>query len=351
MKLNPDRLGKGSAKLQETIKASLIGQEKAVEEVVRLYQQQAAGLTYPDRPLGTALLMGPTGVGKTELVRLTAKGIHGNVSQMLRIDCGEYQESHSIAKLIGSPPGYKGHGESKLAITQEKLNGIAGDSHVSVVCFDEIEKAHRSVRDLLLGIFDSGTLSTDREIVDFSRSLCFLTSNIGTKDIESLYSSGMGFSPGVPHVKSVAGEAEKRAVAALSKTFSPEFINRLDSVLVFEAFSIDQVRSILEYRLDDLAKAFISSSDLTQFVFRFSPKALDLVLSKGYSVKYNARYLKRAINHLFLQKLACIIESDQIKAGDLIEIDVEESSLSFHKTSTLSEGEMKLFVTNKQYLS
>jgi ATP-dependent Clp protease ATP-binding subunit ClpA len=218
------------------LRERLVGQDRAIRQLARVYQAYQAGLSAPGRPLSNLLLLGPTGSGKTRLVEATAEVLFGDSQAMVKIDCAEFQHGHEIAKLVGSPPGYLGHRETFPMITQEVLERHFTEKlKISLVLFDEIEKASDALWLLLLGVLDKGTLTLgDNRRVDFSRSLIFLTSNLGSQEMSKLMTGGFGYTSGSPEND---GKLDQRiyrtAVDAAQRKFSSEFLNRIDKVIVF----------------------------------------------------------------------------------------------------------------------
>jgi len=233
--------------LETKLHRLVIGQEEAIHEIVRTYQTYLAGLSPNGRPIGNFLFLGPTGTGKTRAVEATAEALLGNPRAVIKIDCGEFQHSHEIAKLIGSPPGYLGHRETHPMLAQEVLNQYHTDSlKLSFVLFDEIEKASDALWNLLLGILDKATLTLgDNRKVDFSNALIFMTSNIGASEMSSLVSPKLGFRA-APLCNSscapaLSAELSHAGVEAARRRFTPEFLNRLDKIVVFRTRAIERL--------------------------------------------------------------------------------------------------------------
>src|ERR1022692_2840015 len=243
VELDADGAGPDADFLAKELKRRVVGQDEAVEQVAAFYQQSKAGLSPPDRPVGSFLFLGPTGSGKTRTVEALAEVLAKNPRAVIKIDCGEFQHSHEIAKLIGSPPGYLGHRETRPLLSQEALNQYHTDKlKLSFVLFDEIEKASDSLWNLLLGILDKATLTLgDNRRVDFSRALIFMTSNLGASEMGSLLHPNMGFAASEVQKLRAAGAIDedlngkisKAGVEAARKKFTPEFMNRIDKTVVF----------------------------------------------------------------------------------------------------------------------
>src|ERR1700676_3900840 len=242
--LDPTLTGNEAVKFERDLRQRVVGQDEAVDQIVNIYQTFLAGMTGPGRPIGNFLFLGPTGTGKTRLVEAAAESLLGDVRSVLKIDCAEFQHSHEIAKLIGSPPGYLGHRETPPLLSQEVLNQYHTDTiKLSFVLFDEIEKASDALWNLLLGILDKATLTLgDNRKVDFSRAMIFMTSNLGAAEMGNLMSPKLGFGAGAARAKMSTGTVEdgmgeklaRSGVEAARRKFTPEFINRLDKIVTFQ---------------------------------------------------------------------------------------------------------------------
>src|SRR5881394_1928616 len=242
--LDPTLTGRDAEDLEASLRRKIVGQDEAIEQIVNIYQMYLAGMASPGRPIGNFLFLGPTGSGKTRMVEATAESLVGDLRAVIKIDCAEFQHSHEIAKLIGSPPGYLGHRETHPLITQEALAASHTEKlKLSFLLFDEIEKASDALWQLLLGMLDKATLTLgDNRRVDLSQTVIFLTSNLGGGEITELMEGGMGFIQ--PKDKPAAGldeKVERTAVEAARRKFSPEFMNRLDKVVVFHPLRREQL--------------------------------------------------------------------------------------------------------------
>src|SRR5258706_11777284 len=234
--LDPQKRSSTSRHFEEELRQRVVGQNEAVQAVVDLYQVFCAGLHSPGRPVGNLLFLGPTGTGKTRIVEAAAESLFGDSRALIKVDCAEFQHSHEIAKLIGSPPGYLGHRETHPVITQEALaKSHTEQLKLSFLLFDEIEKASDSLWQLLLGILDKATLTLgDNRRVDLSQTIIFMTSNLGGAEVTELITGGMGFvQPIDKPVNRLDEKVERAAIEAARRKFSPEFINRLDKLVVF----------------------------------------------------------------------------------------------------------------------
>src|SRR5215813_9241942 len=235
--LDPERKNPLAESFEKLLSARVVGQERAVRQLTGIYQTFLAGLNATNRPIGTMLFLGPTGCGKTRVVEAAAEILFGDPNAVIKIDCAEFQHSHEIAKLLGSPPGYLGHRETAPLLTQENVNRThTDDLKLSIVLFDEIEKASDSLWQLLLGILDKATLTLgDNRRVDFSRTIVVMTSNLGAREMSELISGGIGFTlPCIAPAEVTNNHLSKLGVEAARCKFSPEFMNRIDKIVVFK---------------------------------------------------------------------------------------------------------------------
>ena len=321
---------------EDALRQRVVGQDRAVRRLARVFQVYKSGLNAPGRPIVNLLLLGPTGSGKTRLVEAAAEVLFGDARAVVKIDCGEMQHSHEIAKLIGSPPGYLGHRETSPLITQEALEQhYTEDTKVSLVLFDEIEKASDALWQLLLGILDKATLTLgDNRRVDFSQSLVFLTSNLGSQEMTRLMSGGLGYNAGPRQDdEELDQKIYHTATEAARRKFSPEFMNRIDKVIVFRTLKREHLKKILDIELAQVQQRIISSAVSRQFVFDCTPSARDFLLEEGTDSKFGARHLKRSIERHLVFPLSNLLATGQIELGDLVTIDYrsETSKLVFVK--------------------
>ena len=337
-KLDPTQTGKDAEKLERGLHKRVIGQNEAIDQIINVFQTYLAGLNSPGRPIANFLFLGPTGTGKTRIVEATAETLLGDPRAVIKIDCGEFQHSHEIAKLIGSPPGYLGHREKHPLLSQEVLNQHHTDTlRVSFVLFDEIEKASDALWNLLLGILDKATLTLgDNRRVDFSKSLIFMTSNLGAREMSAMMSPGLGFSgPKKAPEPDAAGRMGERissaGMTAARRKFTPEFINRLDKVVVFKTLGGHELQRILDLELAQVHQRVFNG---TPFLFQLSEAARTHLLEEGTDAKYGARHLKRAIDRSLVYPMANLIATEQIRAGDLVEVDLDEEqkTMTFERT-------------------
>jgi len=332
-KLDPTQTGQDAEKLYSDLHKRIIGQDEAIGQIVNIYQMYLAGMNSPCRPIGNFLFLGPTGSGKTRLVEASAESLVGDSRAMIKIDCAEFQHSHEIAKLIGSPPGYLGHRETHPLLSQEVLNQYHTDTmKLSFVLFDEIEKASDALWNLLLGILDKATLTLgDNRKVDFSRAMIFMTSNLGAAEMGNLMSPKLGFGAGAAKAKLATGTVEdgmgeklaRSGVEAARRKFTPEFINRLDKIVTFQPLGTEQLRKVLDIELNLVQQRIFNTSADRAFVFTVSDASKDYILEQGTDLKYGARHLKRAIERLLVQPVSNLIATEQVRGGDWIRVDYD----------------------------
>ena len=339
--LDPNRRSNDAKEFDNALRRKIVGQDQAVEKVVEIYQMFLAGLNAPGRPVGNLLFLGPTGSGKTRVVEALAESLFGDARACIKIDCAEFQHSHEIAKLIGSPPGYLGHRETHPLLTQEALNQWHTEKlKLSILLFDEIEKASDSLWQLLLGILDKATLTLgDNRRVDLSQCIIIMTSNLGAGEMTGLVDGGMGFATQVTEVDAKLDEKISRtATEAARRKFTPEFMNRIDKVVVFKTLRPEHLSQILEIELGMVQQRVLLASGANQFVFNCTSKVKEFLLQEGTDPRYGARHLKRAIERNIVFPLANLVATGQVKLGDFVRIDMAgESRLTFVKEA---EGAM-----------
>lgn len=372
--------------LEETLGRRLIGQDEAVDELVCAYSRLLADLHDPSRPLLTAMLLGPTGVGKTETARALAQTLFGSEDAMTRINCEEYAEGHELSKLLGSPPGYVG-GDIEPLLSQESIDGPhreareaaaeGGDAppspeppsagamghpdepeeapgevladrlfgrepgeFVSVILFDEIEKAHPKLWNALLGVLDDGmlTLGNNRQ-TDFSRSIILMTSNVGSREMSELLegrSIGFTASDGQERDEMEPSAIEETALREAREVFPFEFLNRLDQVLVYRPLSRDHLGPIFDKFLDDLQRRILTRGGVP-VLLKVSPAAKELIIDRGADLKFGARPLRRAMERDLLDPLSRLIASGDLEPGDVLEVGREDEELAFYRASRGSD--------------
>src|ERR1700704_3015248 len=333
--LDPTLRSVESQEFQAALRSKVVGQEEGVRALVDLYQVYCAGMSSTGRPVGNLLFLGPTGSGKTRIVEAAAEILFGDPRAVIKVDCAEFQHSHEIAKLIGSPPGYLGHRETHPLITQEELGKYHTEKlKLSFLLFDEIEKASDALWQLLLGILDKATLTLgDNRRVDLSQCIIIMTSNLGAGEMSNMVDGGLGFAPKATQVDAAFDDKINRsAVDAARRKFSPEFMNRIDKSVVFRTLRSEHLQQILEIELGMVQQRILMASAVNQFVFSCTPKVKSFLLHEGTDPKYGARHLKRAIERHIVFQLANLVATGQVKLGDFIRIDMSpEGKLMFIK--------------------
>jgi ATP-dependent Clp protease ATP-binding subunit ClpB len=341
--LDAEKRSASACQFEHAMREKIVGQDEAVQALVDIYQVFCAGLHSPGRPVGNLLFLGPTGSGKTRTVEAAAEILFGDSRALIKVDCAEFQHSHEIAKLIGSPPGYLGHRETHPLITQEAL-AVSHREHLklSFLLFDEIEKASDALWQLLLGMLDKATLTLgDNRKVDLSQTVIFLTSNLGGSQIADLMHGGMGFIQ--PKDKATTGlheKVERTAVEAARRKFSPEFMNRLDKVVVFHPLRREELDEVLDIELRQVQKRVLDSTT-RPFLFQITSEGRKFLLQEGTDQRYGARHLKRAIERYVVYPIARLLATAQVYQGDVLVIDRhprEEGLLFLRDTETRSSG-------------
>ncbi|HEY2458532.1 MAG TPA: AAA family ATPase [Candidatus Acidoferrum sp.] len=330
--LDPSIRSNDTRDFHQALRAKIVGQEEGVQALVDLYQVFCAGLNSPGRPVGNLLFLGPTGSGKTRIVEAAAEILFGDPRMVIKVDCAEFQHSHEIAKLIGSPPGYLGHRETHPLITQEALAVSHTEKlKLSFLLFDEIEKASDALWQLLLGMLDKATLTLgDNRRVDLSQTVIFMTSNLGGGEITDLMAGGYGFIKSDDKPKDdLDQKVERTAVEAARRKFSPEFMNRLDKVVVFHPLQRKQLEQVLDIELSMVQQRVLETAK-GQFLFRVTESGRDFLLTEGTDQRYGARHLKRAIERHVVYPMANLLATNQVRVGDLICIDWHDKEDHLH---------------------
>jgi len=336
--LDPEMRSSEVLDFERHLLAKVVGQDRAVRRIVNMYQIYRAGMSHPGRPIGNLLFLGPTGSGKTRVVEASAEILFGNPRAFIKVDCAEFQHSHEIAKLIGSPPGYLGHRETPPVLTQEAIDQYQTDStKMTFILFDEIEKASDALWQLMLGILDKGTLTLgDNRRVDLSRCVIFMTSNLGAVEMsDMLQGGGIGFTTGrhndIGAINALDNKLYRTALEVAKRKFSPEFMNRIDKVVVFRALNGEDLKQILDIELKEVQERIIVSQTSRQFAFNCTDESKAFLLREGTDFKYGARHLKRAIERHLVFPLSNLIATGQINQADIIRVDLnsEGDKLTF----------------------
>jgi ATP-dependent Clp protease ATP-binding subunit ClpA len=325
--------------LTSILSSKVVGQPNVINVIVPYIEMFQAGLAPENRPVGVFLLLGPTGTGKTRTVEALAEALHGSPRNVLKIDCGEFQMEHEVAKLIGAPPGYLGHRETQPMLSQQKLTGVTSDHcGLSLVLFDEIEKAAPSLTRLLLGVLDRGVLRLgDNSIVNFEKSLVFLTSNLGAKEMMREITPDFGFQSAT-----VSGTREDLthklqgiALVAVRKKFSPEFINRIDHVITYRPLDAESFAAIADLEIDNLQKHVNTRLGSRCFNIEVPFETRQWLIEKGTSPEYGARELKRTIHKNLTQPLATLVAKNQIESGSRVRVEIapDREGLSLRATA------------------
>jgi ATP-dependent Clp protease ATP-binding subunit ClpB len=308
--------------MEDRLRQRVVGQDEAIARVANAIRRSRAGLSDPRRPIGSFIFLGPTGVGKTELARALAEFLFDDEHAMIRIDMSEYMEKHSVSRLIGAPPGYIGYDEGG------QLTEAVRRRPYAVLLFDEIEKAHPDVFNVFLQIMDDGRLTDGKgRNVDFKNTIIIMTSNIGSSYLQDLSSRSA----------QQLAEAHERVMEALRASFKPEFLNRVDDIIIFNPLGKEQLTKIVDLRLEDLRRLLADR----KISLELTPAAKELVFTEGYDPNYGARPLKRAIQRLIQDPLALKILDGEVLHGDHIMVDVnkKEGKLSFKVAKRVGEPE------------
>ena len=320
----------GLDQLEAALSAHIVGQPEAVNAVapyVRLYQ---ASLSPDGRPVGVFLLLGPSGTGKTRTVEALAQVLHGDEKKVVKIDCGEFQMEHEVAKLIGAPPGYLGHKETTPMLNQARLNQTTSErSSLSIILFDEIEKAAPSLQRLLLGVLDKAALRLgDNTTVNFDRSIIFLTSNLGAREMLKMLKPNFGFTGPTPDPAESQSRLREIGLHAVRRHFSPEFVNRIDSIVTYQPLDEAALEEILDQQLRRLQRHVFERMSVRSFAIDVDTAARTFLLRQGVSEEYGARELKRTIHRRILQPLAGLVAANKVPPLGYLRVSVSEDGES-----------------------
>jgi ATP-dependent Clp protease ATP-binding subunit ClpA len=317
--------------LANALASKIVGQPDAIEALVPCVEMFQAGLSPENRPAGVFLLLGPTGTGKTRTVEALAETLHGNEKCLLKIDCGEYQMEHEVAKLIGAPPGYLGHRETQPALTQQKLAAVASEKcGLSLVLFDEIEKAAPSMARLMLGLLDRGVLRLgDNSQVNFEKAVIFMTSNLGAREMMREVAPEIGFQSAVaPAAEDVLRRLERVAMRSVRRKFSPEFVNRIDRVITYRPLAPASLAAIVDLEIQRLQRHIVNRLGTRAFAVEVPYAVRQWLLERGTSLEYGARELKRTVHRHLTQPLAAMVAHGQIAEGQSVRVAVRADRAS-----------------------
>ena len=320
--------GDQATDLARVLSQKVVGQPDATRVIIPYIQMFQAGLAPEGRPVGIFLLLGPTGTGKTRTVEALAEVLHGSAKNVLKIDCGEFQMEHEVAKLIGAPPGYLGHRETQPMLTQQKLNAVTSDrSELSLILFDEIEKAAPSMTRLLLGVLDKATLRLgDNSTVNFEKSLVFLTSNLGAREMLREINPEFGFQSAKSTDRaSLTSKLQNIGLGAVRKRFSPEFVNRIDCIITYQPLTTESLAAILGQQIADLQNHVNTRLGNRSFTVEVPDEARNFLLEKGTSAEYGARELNRTIHRHLTQPLSTLVATNQVTPGARVRVELAET--------------------------
>jgi len=324
--IRPRRTNSGGDLLRR-LEERVVGQPHAMAHIVPYVQMHQAGLAPEGRPAGVFLLLGPTGTGKTRTVEALAEVLHGSEKHLIKVDCGEFQMEHEVAKLIGAPPGYLGHRETPPMLTQHKLGSVASEScDLALILFDEIEKAAPSMTRLLLGVLDKAVLRLgDNTTVNFERTLIFMTSNLGGREMRRELSPDFGFEALAPHPGSALPKLESIGLGAVRRKFPLEFVNRIDALITYQPLDAAALEVIVDQQIEALQKHIVSRLGEAAFALDVKRTARRFLLAKGASREYGARELKRTILRQLTQPLAAMLANKEIEPGSKVRVEPSPS--------------------------
>jgi len=327
----PEVVAGAPVNLAEQLSRKVVGQSGALHRIVPYFQMYQTRLNAVDRPAGVFLLLGPSGTGKTRTVEALAEILHGSAKHLLKIDCAEYQSDHEVAKLIGAPPGYIGHRETKPLLTQERLlAAVTPQCDLALVLFDEIEKAAPAFTALLLGLLDRATLRLgDNTSVNFEKSFVFLTSNLGAREMLKAVQPDIGFQGSErPSTEFVADRLQTIGIAAVRRRFSPEFVNRIDAVITYRPLDADALGAILDHHVEELRQHVRTRLGDRSFGIEVMPDARKLLLDRGTSVEYGARELRRTVHRMLTQPLAALVADGTVPPRSIVTVDLADDGAS-----------------------
>lgn len=333
---NKAKVGGTEPDFEERFSRMLHGQPAAVRGISSFIEIHNAGLSPDGRPAGVFLLLGPTGTGKTRTVETVAQLLHGSPKNLIKVDCGEFQTEHEVARLIGAPPGYLGHRETPPILTQARLASVTSPQcGLSVVLFDEIEKAAPSVSRLLLGICDRGNLHLgDNTAVNFENTLIFLTSNLGARSMQRELQPAFGFKSPGGGARDHSRKLEAIALHAVRRRFSPEFINRIDSVITYQPLKSDALARILDQLIGEVQDHIDRRLGMRAFVLEIPARTRSFLLERGSSQEFGARELRRTLYRHVVQPMAALVAADDVRPGGLVRARVRHGGVLLETAPT-----------------
>jgi ATP-dependent Clp protease ATP-binding subunit ClpA len=317
-RLDPNIKSEAEEELASSLKHLIVGQTRAIEVLVDAYETFRAGLAPPDHPVGNLIFLGPTGCGKTYVIEVMAELLFGTKKALKKVDCAEFQHSHDIAKLVGSPPGYLGHRDTPAYLRQESLDAHhTKELALTLLLFDEFEKSNDALWNLLLGILDKGTLTLgDNKQSTFDKCLIIMTGNLGSREMQYLARGGLGFAgSSTKSSEAFNKEVETAGLEAAKKRFTPEFLNRIDEIVVFHSLDEKQLKQVVELEIEQVQSRVLKMRDPRQFVLEFTPAAKDLLIAQGTDLKNGARPLKRIMEKLVVKRLSRFLNTKQVNMG------------------------------------
>jgi ATP-dependent Clp protease ATP-binding subunit ClpB len=335
--LDPTLRCPDALEFEDSLRTRVVGQEDAVLRTTEVIQKYISGFTAPRRPIANMLFLGPTGTGKTRLVESIAEIFWDDPQSLIKINCAEYQASHDISKIVGSPPGYVGHNDrnTKPVIDQEKLdrNKIEGGKKLCLLLFDEIEKASDALWNLLLGITDRGVMTTGSgNVLNFENTIIFMTSNLGALQMSKEVTGYIGFDTPVSLTKNdLDDKMDRVAKDAARKRFSPEFMNRIDHSIVFHTLKQEQLRQIVRIEMNHVQKRILQNENHIKFSLNYENSLVDFLIEKGTDLRYGARQLKRVIETEVVSPLSNLVLSGQVEFGDLVLLSHNDGKVQFEK--------------------
>jgi ATP-dependent Clp protease ATP-binding subunit ClpA len=357
MVLDPDRRSPQVVRFEAMLRERVVGQTPAIEAILDSFSKILAGIRNQERPLLTLLFLGPTGVGKTETVKALAEAIFGKRSAFVRVNCQEFSSEFTVSKLFGSPPGYVGNdvepmlsqdnldrhhkeaqtegrgvfaeGEGKIA----KLFPQVKSHYMSIVLFDEVEKAHPKLWNALLGLMEDGHLTLgNNKTVDFTRSLVVITTNVGAEQMsETLRHKSIGFEVQTD-AEEINRDIRTKAIDAAKEVFPYEFLNRFDDIICFRVLTHEDLRKILKLMLQDVYKRLLGAS--MPIILHYSRSYLDQLLKEGTDPQFGARPMRRAVERLLVAPLSRLIASNQVRAGDIVAVRLRGGNAVFIREGT-----------------